>query len=160
MHFQEIFFIGLPIMLEDFDPYLTSFFRDVGTCISMVFQAVELLLGLSYFIGSKTVEGAVWLISASTNGYQEISTAAETVRDEVAEFGISFGKALLLIYYAAFKVVDCKKKLIKSFHVYYVNKLRLIQNETNLSFFLWNYSIFHRCCGPKEFVLSRNRFYL
>lgn len=95
-------------MLEDYDPYLTTFIRDVGSGISYVFQALELFLGISYFVGSKIVEGTVWVAATSTKGYYEVANAAAVVRDEVSEFGISFGRAILLIYYAATKVVECK----------------------------------------------------
>lgn len=98
-------------MLEDYDPYFANFIEDVGTCISTVFRACELFIGLSYFMGSKFVGGTLWMFGACSAGYNEVSVAAAVLLEEITEFGTSFGRAVLLIYYGALKVIECKWRL-------------------------------------------------
>ncbi|ODM90666.1 hypothetical protein Ocin01_16020 [Orchesella cincta] len=90
--------------VEEYDPYLHRFLGDIGFGISCVFRAVELCFGIGYFIGSKIVEGILWIFSSSASLYHEANLFGLVVIEEISEFWASFARALLFLYYAGFKI--------------------------------------------------------
>ncbi|CAL8074549.1 unnamed protein product [Orchesella dallaii] len=93
-----------PTVVEEYDPYLYSFLRDIGFGITCVFRAVEICLGIGYFIGSQIVEALLWLFASSASLYQETSTVALLIVEEISEFWASFARAILFLYYAVLKI--------------------------------------------------------